>query len=364
RRCWRSGDPDRRGMTGLPDLPVKDALPGLLRALERNGTAVLVAPPGAGKTTLVPLAMMEQGVAGRGRIVLVEPRRIAARAAARRMASLLGEPVGRTVGHAVRFDTRSSEATRILVVTDGVFSRMAIDDPELAGIGAVLFDEFHERSLDVDFGLALALEIREALRPDLRLAVMSATLDAGPVADLLGGAEIVRSEGRSYPVALRYLPRQPQERIEDAMAVAIRSALRDETGSILAFLPGRAEIERTLERLRGRVGGDVDLHALHGGLEGAEQDAAIQPAGKGRRKVVLATAIAESSITIDGVRIVIDSGLARLPQFDPAAGVTRLETVRVSKASADQRAGRAGRTAPGIALRLWHEGQNASLPPA
>src|SRR5690606_28994574 len=245
RRCWRSGDPDRRGMTGLPDLPVKDALPGLLRALERNGTAVLVAPPGAGKTTLVPLAMMEQGVAGRGRIILVEPRRIAARAAARRMASLLGEAVGQTVGHAVRFDTVSSEKTRILVVTDGVFSRMALDDPELTGIAAVLFDEFHERSLDVDFGLALALDIREAFRPELKLIVMSATLDAAPVAALLGGAPVIESMGRSFPVELRYLPRKPDERIEDAMASAIRLALRETEGDLLAFLPGRAEINRT-----------------------------------------------------------------------------------------------------------------------
>lgn len=349
-------------MNHLPDLPVMAALPELERALREYGVAVLVAPPGAGKTTLVPLMLLRQKLAPAGRIILVEPRRIAARAAARRMAGLLHETVGQTVGYAVRFETLSSERTRILVVTDGVFSRMALNDPELSGIDVVLFDEFHERSLDVDYGLALAIDIREALRPDLKLAVMSATLDASPVAKLLGHAPIIESQGRSFPVELRYMPRKPGARIEDAVVPAIRIALRETSGSILVFLPGRAEIGRIMERFVAPAG--VDLLPLHGDLDGAEQDAAIRPSENGRRKVVLATSIAESSITIDGVRIVIDSGLSRLPRFEPATGLTRLETVRVSRASADQRAGRAGRTAPGTAFRLWHEGQNAALPPA
>ena len=346
----------------LPELPVTAALPALAAALDGAGAAVLVAPPGAGKTTLVPLAMLDAGWRGEGRVVLLEPRRLAARAAARRMAALLGEEAGGTVGYAMRMENRASARTKILVVTEGVLARMILDDPELAGVSAVIFDEFHERSLDGDFGLALALDVRGALRPDLRLLVMSATLDGARVARLLGDAPVVESEGRAFPVDIRYRERPPGERIEDAMAQAVREALADEQGSVLAFLPGQREIERTAERLQGRVGADTDVVPLHGQLDGKAQDAAIRPAPPGRRKVVLATAIAETSITIDGVRVVIDSGLSRLPKYEPGSGLTRLETVRVSKASAEQRAGRAGRTQPGVAIRLWRAEQTAALP--
>ncbi|MDS1137426.1 ATP-dependent helicase HrpB [Nitratireductor indicus] len=346
----------------LPHLPVTEVLPALQRALEERGKAVLVAPPGAGKTTLVPLALLDADWASTGRIVLLEPRRLAARAAARRMAALLGEEPGETVGYAMRMERRLSPRTRILVVTEGVLARMIVEDPELSGISAVLFDEFHERSLDGDFALALALDAQAALRPDLRLLVMSATLDGARVASLLGDAPVIESEGRSFPVETRYRERPGQEPIEDAMARAIREVLAEEEGSVLAFLPGQREIERTAERLADRLPKDVDITPLYGGLDGKAQDAAIRPPATGRRKVVLATAIAETSVTIDGVRVVIDSGLSRLPKFEPATGLTRLETVRVSRASADQRAGRAGRTAPGIALRLWRVEQTAALP--
>ncbi|HWK14426.1 MAG TPA: ATP-dependent helicase HrpB [Rhizobiaceae bacterium] len=348
-------------MNNLPALPVTDALPALLQALERQGWAVLVAPPGAGKTTLVPLALLDAPWRGDGRILLLEPRRLAARAAARRMASLLGEDVGKTVGYAMRMDSRMSPQTRIQVVTEGLLARMILDDPELSGIAAILFDEFHERSLDGDFGLALALDVAGALRPDLRLVVMSATLDGARVAGLLGDAPVIESEGRAFPVELRHRDRRPDERIEDAVAAVVRTALAEEPGSLLAFLPGQREIERVAERLADRIPADVDIVPLYGGLEGKAQDAAIRPAPPGRRKVVLATAIAETSITIDGVRIVVDGGLARLPKYEPDTGLTRLETVRVSRAAADQRAGRAGRTEPGIAIRLWRAEQTAAL---
>jgi ATP-dependent helicase HrpB len=262
----------------------------------------------------------------------------------------------------MRMENRTSARTKILVVTEGVFSRMLLDDPELPGIAAVLFDEFHERSLDGDFGLALALDVQGALRPNLRLLVMSATLDGAQVAKLLSGAPVVESRGRAFPVETRYEERPAGVPVEDAMAKAIRAALADETGSILAFLPGQREIQRTAERLEGRLAADTDIVPLYGLLDSKAQDAAIKPAPAGRRKVVLATSIAETSITIDGVRVVIDSGLSRLPHFEPASGLTRLETVRVSKASADQRAGRAGRTQPGVAIRLWRAEQTASLP--
>lgn len=346
----------------MTDLPVRDALPALKEALADSRRAVLVAPPGAGKTTIVPPALLDAPWLAGKRIVMLEPRRVAARAAARRMAALIGEKVGATVGYAMRMDTRQSAQTRILVVTEGVMARMMIDDPELDGVGAIIFDEHHERSLDGDFALALALDIAGALRDDLRLLVMSATLDGARVAALLGGAPVIESAGRSFPVDIRHRPRDPDQRIEDAMAAAIRETVRTESGSVLAFLPGRGEIERTIARLEGRLPDDADVMPLHGALDGAGQDAAIAPAPPGRRKVVLATAIAETSITIDGVRTVIDSGLARLPFFEPATGLTRLHTVRVSQASAAQRAGRAGRTGPGIAIRLWHAGQTGSLP--
>ncbi|MER8493128.1 ATP-dependent helicase HrpB [Mesorhizobium sp. M1312] len=346
----------------LPELPVSAVLPALSEALGHGNSAVLVAPPGAGKTTLVPLALLDAPWLGTGKIILLEPRRLAARAAARRMAELLGEEPGETVGYAMRMENRTSARTRILVVTEGVLSRMILDDPELPGVSAVFFDEFHERSLDGDFGLALALDVQGALRPDLRLLVMSATLDGARVARLLSGAPVIESEGRAFPVDIRYDERPAGIAIEDAMAKAIRAALADERGSVLAFLPGQREIERTAERLQGRVSADTDIVPLYGMLDGKAQDAAIKPAPSGRRKVVLATSIAETSITIDGVRVVIDSGLSRLPRYEPASGLTRLETVRVSKASADQRAGRAGRTQPGVAIRLWRAEQTAALP--
>lgn len=346
----------------LPDLPVKDALPALCEALENRCGAVLVAPPGAGKTTLVPLALLGQSWLGGGRILLLEPRRLAARAAARRMADLIGEEAGGTVGYAMRMERRMSDATRILVVTEGVLSRMILDDPELAGVSAVIFDEFHERSLDGDFGLALALDVQGALRPDLRLAVMSATLDGAAVARLMGGVPVVESAGRGFPVDIRYAERAPGTPVEDAVAKAVGGLLAEGSGSVLAFLPGQHEIARTAEILKRAVPADAEIISLHGGLDAKAQDAAIRPAEAGRRKVVLASAIAETSITIDGVSAVVDGGLSRLPRYEPATGLTRLETVRVSRAAADQRAGRAGRTAPGVAVRLWRREQTAALP--
>lgn len=337
-------------------------LPALSEALGAGNSAVLVAPPGAGKTTLVPLTLLDAPWLGTGKIVLLEPRRLAARAAARRMAELLGEEPGATVGYAMRMENRTSARTRILIVTEGVLARMILDDPELPGVSAVIFDEFHERSLDGDFGLALALDVQGALRPDLRLLVMSATLDGARVAKLLSDAPVIESAGRAFPVDIRYDERPAGVAIEDAMAKAIRSALADESGSVLAFLPGQREIERTAERLQDRLSADTDIVPLYGQLDNRAQDAAIKPQPPGRRKVVLATSIAETSITIDGVRVVIDSGLSRLPRYEPASGLTRLETVRVSRASADQRAGRAGRTQPGVAIRLWRAEQTAALP--
>lgn len=349
-------------MPSLPELPVSHVLPDISAALGKEKRAVLSAPPGAGKTTLVPLHLLGQAWRADGKIILLEPRRLAARAAASRMASLLGEQVGETVGYRMRLDNRISARTRIEVVTEGVFARMILDDPELSGVSTVIFDEFHERSLDADFGLALALDVQSALRDDLRILVMSATLDVERVAALLEHPPIIESMGRSFPIDIRYQDRPGGERIEDAMVRAIAGFHASETGSILAFLPGQAEITRTAERLEGRFGTGTLITPLYGNLSQKEQDAAIRPAAPGTRKIVLATSIAETSITIDGVRIVIDSGLQRLPVFEASTGITRLETVRVSRASADQRAGRAGRTEPGIAIRLWHQGQTAALP--
>ncbi|NNH62630.1 ATP-dependent helicase HrpB [Rhizobium laguerreae] len=346
----------------LPELPVSHVLPAVSAALAEQRRAVLSAPPGAGKTTLVPLYLLGQGWRGDGKIILLEPRRLAARAAASRMASLIGEQVGETVGYRMRLDSRISAVTRIEVVTEGVFARMILDDPELTGVSTVIFDEFHERSLDADFGLALALDVQSALREDLRILVMSATLDVERVAALLDHPPVIESLGRSFPIDIRYQDRPGGERIEDVVTRAILDAHANEAGSILAFLPGQAEITRTVERLQGRFGAATLIAPLYGNLSQKEQDAAIRPASQGTRKIVLATSIAETSITIDGVRIVIDSGLQRLPVFEASTGITRLETVRVSRASADQRAGRAGRTEPGIAVRLWHQGQTAALP--
>lgn len=349
-------------MPSLPELPVSHVLSDIGAALGKQKRAVLSAPPGAGKTTLVPLHLLGEAWRGEGKIILLEPRRLAARAAASRMASLLGEQVGETVGYRMRLDNRISAKTRIEVVTEGVFARMILDDPELSGVSTVIFDEFHERSLDADFGLALALDVQSALRDDLRILVMSATLDVERVAALLDHPPVIESMGRSFPIDIRYQDRPGGERIEDAMVRAIVDSHAGESGSILAFLPGQAEITRTAERLEGRFGTETLIAPLYGNLSQKEQDAAIRPAAAGTRKIVLATSIAETSITIDGVRIVIDSGLQRLPVFEASTGITRLETVRVSRASADQRAGRAGRTEPGIAIRLWHPGQTAALP--
>ncbi len=347
----------------LTALPVDDALPAIHQALAAIGTAVVVAPPGAGKTTRVPVALLDSDWLGSQRIIMLEPRRIAARAAAHRMASLLSETVGQTIGVRSRLDTRISPKTRVEVVTEGVFTRMILADPTLEGIGAVIFDEFHERSLDGDFGLALALDVRTELRQDLRLVVMSATLSGGRVAELLGGAAVIESAGRMFPVDTRYLGRAADVRLEDRMTNAVLRALQTEDGSVLAFLPGQAEIRRTEERLRNRLTDpDVIIAPLYGAMDSASQDRAIAPPDKGHRKVVLATAIAETSLTIEGVRIVIDSGLSRVPRFEPGAGVTRLETVRAAKSSIDQRRGRAGRTSPGICYRLWDEPQTRSLP--
>lgn len=355
------------GITGTTDavteaLPVDAILPDLLAALEGRNSAVLVAPPGAGKTTRVPLALLDAPWCS-GRILLLAPRRLAARAAAARMAEILGEEVGETVGYRIRLETKVSSATRIEVVTEGVFTRAVLDDPALEGICAVVFDEFHERSLEADLGLALALDVQGALREDLRLLVMSATIDAARVAALLGEVPVIVSEGRMFPVETVHLPRDPAARLEDEVAAAVARALAAHPGSVLAFLPGVAEIERTARALEGRLAGGIDLLPLHGGLSSGEQDRALKPAPVGHRKVVLATSIAETSLTIPDVRVVIDSGLARRPRYDPASGITRLETVKVSRASADQRRARAGRVAPGVCYRLWHEGQTAALHP-
>ncbi len=347
-----------------PPLPIDAALPELLAALAAGSNAVLVAEPGAGKTTRVPLALLEAPWRGDGRILLLEPRRLAARAAARRMAESLGEEVGGTVGYRVRMESRVSARTRIEVITEGVFTRMILDDPELTGVACVLFDEFHERSLEGDLGLALALDVQGALRDDLRLVPMSATLDAAGVARLLGGAPVIESKGRSFPVETRYLGRKAEERIEPQVVRAVRKALAEEHGSLLVFLPGQGEIRRVAEALEGQVPAHVRIAPLYGALDGKAQDAAIRPAKDGERKVVLATSIAQTSLTIEGVRTVIDSGLSRVPRYEPQTGLTRLETVRVSRATADQRRGRAGRTEPGVCYRLWDEAQTQALMPA
>jgi ATP-dependent helicase HrpB len=343
-------------------LPIDTALPELTAALRANNAAVLVAPPGAGKTTRVPLILAGEDWAKDRRILVLEPRRLAARAAAERMAQTLSERVGETVGLRVRFGSKISRKTRIEVITEGIFTRLILDDPMLDGVAAVMFDEFHERSLDADLGLALARDAQQGLREDLKLLVMSATIDGARIARLLGDAPVIESQGRAFPVETRYAGRDTRA-IEPQMADVIVRAMRADPGSLLAFLPGAAEIRRTERLLEGRTEPSTGVVALYGALTGDEQDRAILPAPPGRRKIVLATSIAETSITIEGVRIVVDSGLARVPRYEPDVGVRRLETVRVSRAAADQRRGRAGRIEPGVCYRLWDEPQTAALEP-
>ena len=346
----------------LPRLPIDEVLPALRVALAECSSAVLQAPPGAGKTTRVPLALLDERWLASQRIVMLEPRRLAARAAARRMAESLGESVGATVGFRVRGETRISTRTRVEVVTEGVLTRMLHEDAVLDGIGLVIFDEFHERSLNADLGLALSLETQSVLRPELRLLVMSATLDGVGVASLLNDAPVIASEGRTFPIDVRYVPRRAEQSTEGAVAGAIRRALIDDGGSVLAFLPGAAEIRRTEALLTSSaLPTGVHVLPLFGAMPAAAQDEAILPAPAGTRKVVLATAIAETSLTIDGVHVVVDSGLARVPSFSPRTGMSRLETVRVSRAAAEQRSGRAGRTAPGVCYRLWAAEEHAGL---
>lgn len=340
----------------VADLPVVDVLTPLGDALDHRLAAVLVAPPGAGKTTVVPLWLLDRAWLGEQRIVVLEPRRLATRAAAQRMASLLGEPLGQTVGYQTRDDRVIGTGTRIEVVTEGVLTRRLQHDPELPGVGIVIFDEVHERNLPTDLGLALALDARGTLRPDLRLLAMSATPDAAKFARLIGldgPAPIVESDGREHPVEIRSLPMTKGTRLDQAVTDAVLIALRDETGDVLVFLPGIGEIRRVESMLRDRVQAHVDVRPLAGALALADQDLALTPSPAGRRRVVLSTDIAESSLTVAGIRVVVDAGLARVPRFDPRTGMSRLTTVATSRASADQRAGRAGRTEPGVAYRLW-----------
>ena len=352
----------------LPELPVTEALPALRAALSARSNAVLIAPPGAGKTTIVPLALMQESWAGEGRILVLEPRRVAARAAARRMASLLGEEQpGGTIGLSTRLDRQFSDRTRVEVVTEGLLVRRLQTDPGLEGVAAIFFDEAHERNLDTDLALALALDLQRALRPELRLLAMSATLDGASFAGLMAeagqAAPVIESLGRAYPVEIRHRARDlrdPRD-LPEAMASAIREALTAHPGDVLAFLPGWGEIRRTAERLGGL---DALVLPLHGELPPAEQDRALNPAPDGQRKVVLATSIAETSLTVPGVRIVVDGGYRRAPRLDAASGLSRLVTLRIGKAATEQRAGRAGRTAPGVAIRLWTEALHRGLPQA
>lgn len=343
-------------------LPIDDVLSELIDALNRSSCVVLVAPPGAGKTTRVPLAIRHEPWVKEQKILVLSPRRLAARAAAERMADILGECVGETVGYRVRLDTKIGPKTKIEIITEGVFTRFIQDHPDLPGVAAILFDEFHERSLDADLGLALAVQSQSILRPDLRLVPMSATLDAARIANLLGDAPIVQSEGRSYPIDTHYLGRDSALSMEDQVVRAIQKALREETGSILVFLPGAREIHRVFDKLQTlRLPAAFEVHALYGALEASVQRAAIAPASAGKRKIVLATSIAETSLTIDGIRVVIDAGLARRPLYEPGVGLTRLVTERASQAAVEQRRGRAGRIEPGVCYRLWEEGQTRAL---
>ena len=363
----------------FPDLPVLETLPALKRALAETGRAVLAAPPGSGKTTLVPLALLEEPWLRGKKIIVLEPRRLAARAAAARMAYLLGEKVGETVGYQIRFEKKISNKTRIEVITEGLLTRRLQGDPELPGVGLVIADEFHERSLEVDLALALTLDARTNLNPELRVMVMSATLDTARVAKLLGDAAgviekdnrspalahgaspVIESSGRLYPVNIRYRPGKADEFMDAALARGVLAALPETEGDLLCFLPGAREIRGAQRRLEERLQGSVAVHALYGDLSSAEQDAALAPARDGRRKVILATNIAQTSLTVEGVTTVVDAGYVRAARFDLGAGANALETLRVSRASADQRAGRAGRLGPGACYRLWSEEQHGRL---
>lgn len=347
-------------------LPIDAVLPALRQALSARHEAVLEAPPGAGKTTRVPLALLDAPWLAGQRIIMLEPRRLAARAAAERLASELGEKVGETVGYRIRLDSKVGPKTRIEVVTEGILTRRLQADPALEGVGLLIFDEFHERSLDADLALALSLNGRELLRddPPLKVLLMSATLEGERLSRLLDEAPVISSEGRMHPVEVRWgRPFQPGEYVEPRVVDTVLQALADEAGSLLVFLPGQAEIRRVHQSLQETLGErrDILLCPLHGELDLNAQRAAIEPAAEGLRKIVLATNIAETSLTIDGVRVVVDAGLARVPRFDPGSGMTRLDTQRISRASATQRAGRAGRLAPGVCYRLWSEGQHEQL---
>lgn len=346
----------------LPSLPVLEAVPALQRALADQGRAVLAAPPGSGKTTLVPLTLLDQPWLRGKKILMLEPRRVAARAAAARMAHLLGEAVGQTVGYQIRFEKKTSAATRIEVITEGLLTRRLQADPELPGVGLVIFDEFHERSLDADLGLALTLDARANLNPDLRVLVMSATLDTERVAKLLDDAPVVESGGKLFPVDVRYKPTPVGEFNDVSLANAVLAALAETEGDILAFLPGGREIRHAQRRLEERLAGRVRVLPLYGELTSAEQDAALNPTHDGIRKVILATNIAQTSLTVEGVNTVVDGGLVRVARFDLGSGANRLDTQRVSRASADQRAGRAGRLGPGVCYRLWSRDQHGTLP--
>ena len=344
----------------MADLPIHAVLPDLLRVLREGSSAVLIAPPGAGKTTALAPALLAESWCS-GTVILLSPRRVAARAAAERMAETLGEAAGETIGYVTRLDAKRSARTRVLVMTEAIFVATIMGDPELSGISAVLFDEAHERHLDSDLGLALAIESQSVLREDLRLVVMSATIDGSRFAALLDHCPVIESEGKAHPLAIRWLGARPEVRIEEAMAAAIHTAWREESGDVLAFLPGVGEIERTRERLAERLPSALVL-PLHGQCEPSAQRAAIRRDAEGRRRIVLATAIAETSLTLDGVSVVVDAGLSRRAEFDKAAGVTRLVTHRASQASAAQRAGRAARQGAGVAYRLWEEAAHPGRP--
>lgn len=341
----------------MKSLPINSLLPAIRAGLQAHGGLVIQAPPGAGKTTRVPLALLDEPWLQGRKLVMLEPRRLAARTAARHMAAELGEGVGGTVGYRVRMDTRVGPTTRLEIVTEGVLTRLLQDDPSLGAYGVVIFDEFHERSLQADLALALALEARAALRPDLKLIVMSATLDAAPVAALLGDAPVLTSEGRMFPVETKYLSPREREHLLPQVQLAVERALQEQDGNLLVFLPGVGEIRRLEQRLRERVSSEVVVAPLYGDLDNAAQDRAIAPPPPGRRKLVLATSIAETSLTIEGIRVVVDAGRMRVSRFDPVSGMSRLVTLRVSRASADQRRGRAGRLEPGVCYRLWRESE-------